>query len=98
MHKDTAGVVQQNLAAVGIQAELRLPDWPTRVNLGNRGQYDIGVMGTATDSNDPDGLNNLMNGSLSASYVRSVGIRSTRIEALMAQGRAEFDTARRRAI
>ena len=65
MHKDTAEVVQQNLAAVGIQAELRLPDWATRVTLGNRGQFDIGVMGTTTDNNDADGLNNLIDGSLS---------------------------------
>jgi len=27
MHKDTAEVVQQNIAAVGIKAELNLPDW-----------------------------------------------------------------------
>lgn len=98
MHKDTAEVVQQNLAAVGIQAELRLPDWPTRVTLGNRGQYDIGVMGTTTENNDPDGLNNVIDGSLPASYVRSVGLRVPRIEELMAAGRAEFNEAKRRAI
>lgn len=98
MHKDTAEVVQQNLAAVGIQAELRLPDWPTRVTLGNRGQYDISVMGTTTENNDPDGLNNLIDGSLPVSYVRSTGLRVPKIEALMAAGRAEFDEAKRRAI
>ncbi len=37
MHKDTAEVVQQHLAEIGIQAELVLPDWATRVTLGNRG-------------------------------------------------------------
>lgn len=98
MHKDTAEVVQQNLAAVGIQAELRLPDWATRVTLGNRGQFDIGVMGTTTDNNDPDGLNNLIDGSLPASYVRSTGLRVPKIEELMAAGRAEFDETKRRAI
>ena len=56
MHKDTATVVQQNLAAVGIQAELVLPDWSTRVTLGNRGQYELAVMGSASEYNDPDGL------------------------------------------
>jgi peptide/nickel transport system substrate-binding protein len=98
MHKDTAEVVQQNLAAVGIQAELRLPDWATRVQLGNRGQFDIAVMGTATDSNEPDGINNLIDGSLAPSYVRSMNLRVPRLEALMRQGRAEFDTAKRREI
>ena len=98
MHKNTAEVVQQSLADIGIQAELRLPDWATRVSLGNRGQYEIAVNGTSTDNNDPDGLSNLVNGSLSPSYVRSYGLRVPRLEELMAQARAEFDTAKRREI
>jgi peptide/nickel transport system substrate-binding protein len=98
MHKDTAEVVQQSLAAIGIQAELRLPDWATRVNLGNRGQYEIAVQGTATDNNDPDGLANLINGSLSPSYVRSYGLRVPRVEELMAKARAEFETPKRKEI
>jgi peptide/nickel transport system substrate-binding protein len=98
MHKDTAEIVQQNLAAIGIQCEMRLPDWATRVNLGNRSQFDIAVMGTATDSNDPDGIARLVDGSLPASFIRSAGIRVPRLEELFAQGRSEFDPARRRAI
>ena len=98
MHKDTAEVAQQHLAAVGIRAELNLPDWATRVTVGNRGQYDIAVMGTAADSNDPDGIANFLDGSLAPSYVRSHGLRVDRITELLAQGRAEFDEGRRRAI
>ncbi len=98
MHKDTAEVVQQHLAAIGIQAELRLPDWATRVTLGNRGQFDISVMGTTTENNDPDGLTNLIDGSLPASYIRSPGVRVPRMEQLLAAGRAEFDEAKRREI
>ena len=56
MHKDTAEVVQQHLAEIGIQAELKLPDWATRVTLGNRGQYEIAVMGSSARANDPDGI------------------------------------------
>ncbi|WP_137179372.1 ABC transporter substrate-binding protein [Roseomonas sp. AR75] len=98
MHKDTAEVVQQHLAAVGIKAELNLPDWATRVQIGNRGQYDIAVMGTAADSNDPDGIANLIDGSLSPSYVRSFGLKIDRITELLAAGRAEFDDEKRRGI
>ncbi len=98
MHKDTAEVVQQHLAAVGIRAELNLPDWATRVNIGNRGQFDMAVMGTAADSNDPDGIANFVDGSLSPSYVRSFGLKIDRITELLNQGRAEFDTAKRRDI
>ena len=56
MHKDTAEVVQQHLAAIGIQCELKLPEWSTRVRLGMTGQYEIAIHGVAADNNDPDGL------------------------------------------
>ncbi|MBR0680404.1 peptide ABC transporter substrate-binding protein [Roseomonas eburnea] len=98
MHKDTAEVVQQHLAAVGIRAELNLPDWATRVAIGNRGQYEMAVMGTAADSNDPDGIANFVDGSLAPSYVRSYGLKIDRITELLAAGRAEFDQAKRRDI
>lgn len=98
MHKDTAEIVQQHLAAVGIKAELNLPDWASRVAIGNRGQFDIGVMGTAADSNDPDGLANFVDGSLAPSFSRSVNLKIDRITQLFAAGRAEYDEAKRRAI
>ncbi len=98
MHKDTAEVVQQHLAAVGIRAELNLPDWATRVQIGNRGQYDLAVMGTAADSNDPDGIASFIDGSLAPSYVRSHALKIDRITELLAAGRAEFDEAKRRGI
>lgn len=97
MHKDTASVVQQYLNAVGVNTELVLPDWATRVNLGNRGQYELGVMGTAADSNDPDGLTPLIASNVTASYVRSTGLNTPRIDELLAAGRTEFDPAKRRA-
>jgi peptide/nickel transport system substrate-binding protein len=98
MHKDSAEVVQQHLAAIGIKADLNLPDWATRVTLGNRGQYDIAMGGTAADNNDPDGLANLIDGSLSPSYIRSFGVRVAKIEELLRVGRAEFDAVKRKAI
>ncbi|HUZ65651.1 MAG TPA: ABC transporter substrate-binding protein [Acetobacteraceae bacterium] len=98
MHKDTAEVVQQNLAALGIEAKLNLPEWASRVALGNRGQYEFGVMGTATDSNDPDGLSSIIDGSLPPSYVRSYELAVPKLHALLAAGRAEFDAVKRKAI
>lgn len=98
MHKDSAAVVQQHLADVGIQAELVLPDWSTRVTLGNRGQYEMGIMGSAADSNDPDGLAPFLDGSLTPSYNRSYGFNDPKINALLAAGRAEFDPAKRHGI
>ena len=98
MHKDTAVVVQQSLAAVGIQVELKLPDWATRVAQGNRGQYEMGVMGTAAESNDPDGVTNQVDGNLSNAYGRSINIPTPQIHELLGDGRAEFDEAKRQAI
>jgi peptide/nickel transport system substrate-binding protein len=94
MHKDCAEVVQQNIAAIGIKAELKLPDWATRVTVGNKGQYDMAVMGDAADSNDPDGIAKAIDGSLSAAYTRSFGLKDDKITALIKAGSAEFDAAK----
>jgi peptide/nickel transport system substrate-binding protein len=98
MHKDTAVLMQQHLAAVGIQVQLALPDWATRVALGNRGQYEIAVSGTTTDGNDPDGLAPLLDSSLGASMARSYDLPQPKLTELFAAGRSEFDPAKRKAI
>ncbi|RMF32839.1 MAG: peptide ABC transporter substrate-binding protein [Alphaproteobacteria bacterium] len=98
MHKDTAEVCQQHLQAVGIRATLNLPDWATRVDLGNKGQYDIAVMGTAGQYNDPDALANFVDGRRGPSFVRSHGFNDDRLNELLDQGVAEIDQARRKAI
>ncbi len=98
MMKDTAEVVQQNLAAIGIAVTLNLPEWGGRVTAGSRGQYEFSVAGTATDNGDPDGLTSLIDGSLPASFQRSFGLPNPELTALLGQGRAEFDVAKRRAI
>jgi peptide/nickel transport system substrate-binding protein len=98
MHKDTAEVVREGLAGVGISVEMRLPDWATRITMGNRAQYDVAVMGSTGDFNDPDGLNSLMNGSLPTAFMRSVGVRSETVEGLLAEGRRTLDPEKRKQI
>lgn len=98
MIKSTAEVVQNNLAAVGIQVELVLPDWATRITLGNRGQYDIAVNGTTNESNDPDGISNTIATNLPPSYTRAYGLSLPKLDALLAEGRQTFEPERRRAI
>jgi ABC-type transport system substrate-binding protein len=58
----------------------------------------MGVMGDAADSNDPDGIAKVIDGSLSASYSRSFGLKTDKITALIKAGSAEFDKARRKTI
>ena len=98
MHKNTAEVVQQNLAQIGINVKLNLPDWGTRVSLGNQGQFDFAVMGTAGDFNDPDSLARFLDGTLGNSYARSPGFIDKELNALIAAGRKELDTEKRKAI
>ena len=97
MHKSTAEVVQQQLGEIGIDVKLNLPDWATRVSLGNRGQYEFCVQGQAADNNDPDGLSAYIDGSLPLDNARSANLPTPEIHELLAQGRAEFDPAKRRA-
>lgn len=98
MIKSTAEVLQSHLAEVGIRAELVLPDWATRITLGNRGQYDIAVNGTTSESNDPDGISNTAGTNLPPSYTRAYGLSLPRLDALLAEGRRTFAPDRRRAI
>lgn len=98
MHKSTAEVVQQNLGDIGIQVQLALPDWANYITLGNRGQYEFAVGGTASDSNDPDSLSSLIDGSMPTLYGRSYKLPTPEITSLLARGRAEFDQAKRKSI
>jgi peptide/nickel transport system substrate-binding protein len=98
MHKSTAEVVQQNLAEIGIQVQLALPDWANFLTQANRGQYEFAVNGTALDSNDPDSLTSLLDGSQSLGYARSAGLAIPELTRLLAVGRSELDQAKRKAI
>lgn len=98
MHKSTAEVVQQHLGEIGIDVKLNLPDWATRVALGNKGQYEFCVQGTAPENNDFDGLAPLVNSSLPPNISRSFGLPVPKVDELFAKGRAEFDPEKRKAI
>ena len=98
MQQATAEVVQQNLAEIGIQVKLALPDWTNFVALANRGQYDFAISGNTSDSNDPDGLTSVLDGSLPPNVGRSTGMNIPELTTLLAAGRSEFDLPKRRAI
>ncbi|OCX58177.1 peptide ABC transporter substrate-binding protein [Thioclava sp. SK-1] len=98
MHQSTAEVAQAYLSMIGVNVTLDLPDWSTRVQKGNAGEYDIAVMGTTADSNDPDGYTNVIDGALAPAYVRSFGIETPKITEALHKGRQSFDQAERKAI
>jgi peptide/nickel transport system substrate-binding protein len=96
MHKDTAVVVQENLGKIGVKVELKLPDWATRVSLGNKGQYDFAIGGSAGDFNDPDSLTTFVSGS--GFYLRSFGFSDLQLDRLLNEGRATLDQRKRKDI
>lgn len=98
MHSATAEICQAYLSMVGINATLDLPDWATRVQQGNNNQFDIAVMGTSADSNDPDGVSRLVDPSLPDSFVKSNNLEIPEITRLFAEGRATFDAEKRKAV
>ena len=98
MIKSTAEILQSHLAEIGIRAELVLPDWASRITLGNRGQYDITVNGTTNDSSDPDGMSSVIGTDLPPNYTRSYGLSLPQVDSLLAQGRQTFDQQRRKEI
>lgn len=97
-HNDTALVVQQSLAAVGINVNLHLPDWATRIAQGNEGRYHIGVNGTSGAYNDPDAITTWLAGGQSISYNRPWGYGNAEVDALLAQGRETVDAQVRKQI
>jgi peptide/nickel transport system substrate-binding protein len=97
MHSATAEICQAYLSMVGINVTLDMPDWATRVQRGNAGEFDMAVMGTTTDTNDPDGLARIVDTSFAPSFVNSHGLSIPELEAQFVAGRATFDKAERQA-
>lgn len=98
MHQSTAEVCQAYLSMVGVNVTLDLPEWSSRVKKGNEGAYDLAVMGTTADNNDPDGLSTIIDGDLANAFVRSFGMKTPEITELIRKGRASFDAEERKAI
>lgn len=95
MHRDTAVLVQAQLAEIGITVNLTMPDWATRVNLGNQGAGDFAVQGVGLDNLDPDAVTTLIDPSLSPTYLRSRNFKVEGLSDLLEQGRGEMDAAKR---
>ncbi len=58
MHEQTALIVQDSLAKIGIDVEVELPDWSTRIERSNTGDYDMMISGTAGNIVDMDWVTN----------------------------------------
>lgn len=93
-HKDIAEIMQQHLAAVGMNIKLSLPEWGVRISQGNEGRYHLAINGGAPELGDPDDLTALF-GSGSNSYRRSFGLSDPALDDLLNRGRHEIDQEKR---
>ncbi|RLV55083.1 peptide ABC transporter substrate-binding protein [Aeromicrobium phragmitis] len=95
-HQNTALSVQGDLEKIGIELEMNLPDWPTRLQLGAEGAYDIAVYGTVGVTNDPAWLDQMLTpaGSQNAPF----GYDDPTVNELLDRGRAAADEDERKAI
>lgn len=93
-HQQTAVAVQAELKKIGIEVELDLPDWATRINKNTEGDYDFVVAGTAGDITDADWLSNFYTGG-EVRLNNSAYFNDDVINQLLIDGRKEFDPAKR---
>ncbi len=97
MHEQTAVAVQAELAKIGIDVELDLPDWATRLEKNLDGDYDLLVVGTAGDIADPDYLSDYyLSGEIRLN--NAPGFADERVDELLELGRTTLDPAERKAI
>jgi glutathione transport system substrate-binding protein len=97
-HQQTAVVVKSELAKIGIDLELDMPDWATRLAKTGKGDHDLVVVGTAGDiGSDPDFISDYyQSGPLRLNS--APGFADARVDELLAAGRAELDETKRKAI
>ncbi len=95
MHRDTAVLIQSQLAEIGIKVNLVLPDWATRITMGNNGIGDFAVQGNALDIIDPDATHSIVDPSLTPTYLRSRNFEIEGLTELYQAGRSELDDEKR---
>ncbi|GAA1811107.1 ABC transporter substrate-binding protein [Nesterenkonia flava] len=95
-HQNTALSVQNDLEQIGIELEMNLPDWPTRLDLGAEGEYDIAVYGTVGTTNDPAWMDQMLTpaGAQNAPY----GYDDETVNDLLDKGRRASDLAERQEV
>lgn len=93
-HQQTAVAIQSELKKIGIEVELDLPDWATRIKKNTEGSYDFLVAGTAGDITDADWLSNFYAGG-AVRLNNSAYFDDPEINKLLDEGRKEPDEKKR---
>ncbi|MQB08029.1 peptide ABC transporter substrate-binding protein [Agrobacterium tumefaciens] len=98
-HSNTAVAVKGELAKLGIEVELELPDWAGRNAKATEGNYDLIVSGTSGDITDPDWLSNFFyGGNQLVRLNNSPYFNDPQINALLDKGKTTVDAGAREQI
>ena len=96
--RDTAAIVQNMLAQVGITATTEIIEWATYLDRTAKGEHEIYILGWTAVTGDPDnGLTIFHRQSFGSSGNRSF-YSNPNVDRLLDAGRMETDTDRRRDI
>ena len=95
-YQNAAQVLQSSLAQGGVNVSLVLPDWSTQEQDGIQGNYDMAIMGSAGEVNDPSFLSLFLQGP--PAFQRSFGYDSSTINNLLAEGLRKTTFAQRKPI
>jgi dipeptide transport system substrate-binding protein len=92
-------MLQADLAAIGIQAEIRVFEWGELIKRAKNGEHDLVFMGWAGDNGDPD---NFLSPNLSCAAAQSgenqAGWCHAEFDGLIAQARQVPDQSQRAAL
>lgn len=94
-----AQMLQADLAAIGVQAEVRVFEWGELIKRAKNGEHDLVFMGWSGDNGDPD---NFLTPNLSCAAAKSgenqAGWCNAEFDALIARARGLNDQAQRAAL
>ena len=97
IYTTTAQIVQANLKKIGLNASLKLLEWPSVVEKKNSGDYDVMVYGVSVKLPDP-GAYSYYFGAESTYWAKPIGYKDDQLETLLVQGRTTTDINARKEI
>jgi peptide/nickel transport system substrate-binding protein len=96
--KTTAEIIQRRLRDIGIDAEVRIIEWATFLSeFIDKGKFDAVIMGWSL-SRDPDCYDIWHSSKTRSGEFNFVGYANKEVDALLLQGRREFDQEKRREV
>lgn len=97
-HSDSATIIREQLASLGIDIELKIVPIPQAVEQRQTGDYQMQIDGQKPQTSDPDFYTNWFHSQLGGQYAAGVGFSLTIVDELLEQGRLVSDPLERQQI